>query len=397
MNALQRPTADAIAAELCVVIPARNEETRIERVLVDCCEHFGPRARVMVVANDCTDGTVALVHRLELRYPNLHVVETERPIGKGGAVRLGMALGDEPYIAFIDADGSADATTVGQLLERCRDEDVCGAIGSRWIVGANVTRRQHLLRRIASRGFNLLTRVLFGLRFRDTQCGAKVFRRTAIARVLPHLELSNFAFDVDLLVALRHERCRVVEEPIRWHDVPDASQIRLLPAAVSMALAMLRLRLRRGPLRHLPFVDLLARKCTIPVKPGLTFLVVTSGQGCTKKGVRRLVAELERHGHRVVATENPERSRDRNFIAWYFGGGHREIDAILDCRGARLSFSRFSVKPKFYLSEAELGDDFDARPILEKLVSRLRYHAIFRGTDRLWNFSLADVEPEVTA
>ena len=78
-----------------------------------------------------------------------------------------------------------------------------GAIGSRWVDGSKLTVRQGLLRRLESRGFNLLIRVLFGLSYNDTQCGAKVFKRAAVDAVLPAMVSRGFEFDVELLWRLK--------------------------------------------------------------------------------------------------------------------------------------------------------------------------------------------------
>ena len=73
-----------------------------------------------------------------------------------------------------------------------------------------------MLRRMASRAFNMIVRVVFGLHFRDTQCGAKVFKREAVADVLGELGAKGFEFDVELLWRLKRKGYEVVEFPISW-------------------------------------------------------------------------------------------------------------------------------------------------------------------------------------
>jgi hypothetical protein len=85
---------------------------------------------------------------------------------------------------------------------------------------------QGFLRRLESRSFNLLIRCLFGLDFHDTQCGAKVFTKDAIDRVLPLMVSRGFEFDVELLWRLRRAGCRIVEVPIEWQNKGD-SRVRM--------------------------------------------------------------------------------------------------------------------------------------------------------------------------
>lgn len=234
-----------------IVVPARNEEIRLEATVRRFCEFFAGAGTVVVVANGCDDDTAGVVRRLLLDYSNLELLETPRAIGKGGAVRWGLKTGSEEFVGFVDADGSASPQELFALYETVRQTGAAGAIGSRWISGASVVRRQPLMRRIASRSFNAIVRVAFGLPYSDTQCGAKVFRRSALQKVMDGLETANFAFDVELLYALRKERESVVEAPIVWRDEPEGTKIWLLGASASMLLAVAQLRLRHSFLNRL--------------------------------------------------------------------------------------------------------------------------------------------------
>ncbi|MCJ7741848.1 MAG: glycosyltransferase family 2 protein, partial [Methanoregula sp.] len=79
-----------------------------------------------------------------------------------------------------------------------------------------------ILRQLESRAFNLLIRALFGLSYHDTQCGAKVFKKSAIDTVLPLMISRGFEFDVELLWRLRGAGFRVNEVPIEWQNKGDS-------------------------------------------------------------------------------------------------------------------------------------------------------------------------------
>jgi len=166
--------------EIRIIIPAHNEDARIEPTVREYCEHFGARAVITVITNACTDSTASIVHALSRTFANLELVDISASIGKGGAIRVGFTLGNEPFIGFTDADQSTSAAEFARLLNVCNRAGACGVIGSRWKRGAHVMRKQSLARRIASRIFNRTVVAMFALPFYDTQCGAKVFRRDAI-------------------------------------------------------------------------------------------------------------------------------------------------------------------------------------------------------------------------
>lgn len=94
--------------------------------------------------------------------------------------------------------------------------DADGVIASRRVKGSQILIKQSLKRRIASKSFNIIVRIIFGLHFKDTQCGAKVFRKEAIKDVLSELKTKGFEFDVELLWRLKKKGYKIIEFPITW-------------------------------------------------------------------------------------------------------------------------------------------------------------------------------------
>jgi hypothetical protein len=87
-------------------------------------------------------------------------------------------------------------------------------------------------------------RLLMGLPYRDTQCGAKVLRRDVVDDVLPHLAARDLLFDVDLLAAASERGWRVVEIPTVWID-QEGSRVSALGDSRRMGASLLRLWARR--------------------------------------------------------------------------------------------------------------------------------------------------------
>ncbi|MGH7757164.1 MAG: glycosyltransferase, partial [Vulcanimicrobiaceae bacterium] len=253
-----------------LIIPAHNEAGRIAHALPRYLDAFAD-GEVIVVCNGCTDDTAAVTREAAGERDNLRIIEIDHAIGKGGAVRAGFLAARAPVVGYVDADGATPSYEARRLFESVQG-NIDGVIGSRWSPGAQVTVAQPFLRRLASRAFNALVRLLFGLPFHDTQCGAKAFRASAIAEVSQVLETANFAFDIDLLYAMRRHLHRVIEVPIEWRDV-DGSRLDLRRASGKMFVAIVRLRLRYSIFRYLiPLLDRFWPTRPLRVRHGLRIL-----------------------------------------------------------------------------------------------------------------------------
>ncbi len=223
-------------ADCTLVIPAYNEERRIRSLLEDISGFAGD----LIFVCDGTDATPAIISAFAADHPSLSIRCLTFParLGKGGGVVAGMKAAATPFAGYMDADGSTSLLEMERLFDRLATAD--GAIGSRWVSGSVLTVRQGFRRRAESRLFNLLVRLLFGLDYRDTQCGAKAFRREALDAVLPSIRSTGFEFDVELLWRLRRGGYRVEEVPITWEN-RDESKV-MTSDAKEMLLGMIRLR-----------------------------------------------------------------------------------------------------------------------------------------------------------
>ncbi|HMO50495.1 MAG TPA: glycosyltransferase family 2 protein [Kiritimatiellia bacterium] len=236
--------------KLSIVIPAYNEEKRIRRMLDAYLDYFLPRynntIELIIVVNGSLDATAAIARTYSDRHAQVSMVEEKDAIGKGGAIILGFKHAAGELIGFADADGSTPPEAFDDLARNIGD---AGAIiASRWFPESVVEPRQPLKRRIASRIFNFCVRNLFGMAIHDTQCGAKVLRREAVQAILPHLGITRWAFDVDLLFQVHRAGYRIIEWPTVWHD-EGGSQLRIVRASIEMFVAITRLRLIYSPLR----------------------------------------------------------------------------------------------------------------------------------------------------
>lgn len=236
---------------LLLLIPAYNEEARIEPVLREFAryyqENYKGKFQLVVILNGCRDNTLGVVQRVARDCFQISYLDFVDPIGKGGALIEGLKLAPlADVVAYVDADGATPPEALHNLIKLLAKADC--VIGSRWLPGAVLRQAQPWARRFVSRGFHLVVETLFWMHIKDTQCPCKALRRAAVERIHSSLSTADLSFDVNLLVSLKRAGFRVLEVPIEWTDkVGSKVTASIFRSAAVMFLSVVRLRLIYSP------------------------------------------------------------------------------------------------------------------------------------------------------
>lgn len=215
--------------KVCIVIPAYNEENRIEKTIHAYVDFFKSKSSFLttdflVVANNCKDKTAAICKKLQRTYKNLYLIDIPEG-GKGNAVRVGFQSAlDNPkkydLIGFVDADMATKPLYFYELITKIDGYD--GVIASRYAKGADVSPKRPLLRKIGGKIYNFVLRHQFHMPFKDTQCGAKLFTRETIQDIVPHMQEKGWAFDLEVLYLCTLYNRNILETPTTWSDIPGS-------------------------------------------------------------------------------------------------------------------------------------------------------------------------------
>jgi glycosyltransferase involved in cell wall biosynthesis len=203
---------------ISIIIPAFNEEKRLPATLASLKNYLKAQpwdfAELLVVDDGSSDRTAELA-----RAAGARVLENPGNRGKGYSVRHGMleALGD--WALLTDADLSTPIEELDRLWRAAEKERAQVAIGSRALDRSLIGVHQPAFRETVGRLFNFLMRMITGLPFRDTQCGFKLFERSAAREIFSRQKLEGFGFDVEVLYIAAHLGYRTLEIPVRWNDV----------------------------------------------------------------------------------------------------------------------------------------------------------------------------------
>lgn len=211
-----------MAPAVVVVIPALNEEARLGATLAAIAAFGRAQGRMppVVLADDGSTDRTTVVARDAARDFSVDLTVLSLPRGgKAWAVRSGMlhaaAAFDADYLLMLDADNEISIDHLADVP--WTDDPATVYIGRRvGAVGERIGVRPSPFRRLMSAGMRVLSRLLLGLPYPDTQCGFKLFPRALAPGLFGQQRARSWVFDAELLVIARRSRVPIVEIPAVW-------------------------------------------------------------------------------------------------------------------------------------------------------------------------------------
>ncbi len=223
-----------------VVIPAYNEEKRIEKFLNELL-YFKEKNNFIKEVIVVNDGSTDSTYKILKKYKNkIRVLNHNVNKGKGAAVKTGVLAATGSNIIFMDADGSTSPSQIPKLLKALKKSQI--AIGSRIDRNSKIIRKQPLIRIILGKIFNLSANVLFpSLRIFDTLCGFKGMRSREGKKIFSKLIMERWIFDVEMLMWARKMGYKIAIVPIEWKHEGN-TKMNLGINNIKMFLELLKLR-----------------------------------------------------------------------------------------------------------------------------------------------------------
>jgi glycosyltransferase involved in cell wall biosynthesis len=200
-----------IRGKVSIIMPAYNELDCIARSVADTKNRFRavcPDYEIIVVDDGSVDGTRDVIENLKAE--RVKIVGYERNQGKGHALKVGLYSATGQFAFMVDSDLEIHATELESYVKALDSADI--VIGSKRHRLSSV--KTPPIRRFLSLGFNILERLLTGVRATDTQAGIKAARSAALYRILPLLSVKKYAFDAELLTVASLLNYRIVELPV---------------------------------------------------------------------------------------------------------------------------------------------------------------------------------------
>jgi len=232
--------------KISVILPCYNEEKRIESTLKATVEFSkkNPNYEFIFVDDGSRDKTAEILNKkiVKMRGNKIKLISYKKNMGKGYAVKIGVASAEGDYICFTDSDlaySLEHLKTMEKMLERC---DI--VIGRRGLASENI-KNIPTLRRIIGIGYNLFSRAILNLNYKDMQAGIKGFRKEAAKKLFQKQIIKGWSFDTEVLYLAQKNGYKIREMPakISNNDSYKTSKVKIVRDSIKMFLSLLKIRL----------------------------------------------------------------------------------------------------------------------------------------------------------
>ena len=200
---------------ISIIIPGYNEEKRIARSLkalsAFCEEHF-ENYEIIFVDDGSADQTREIVENLAT--PFLRAIHLESNQGKGFAVKTGILQARGAYRFFTDADLPYDLNAFPEAIRIFHATQCDVVTGARDLPQSSDQSSQTLVRKLTSKCFSALVRVLLKVDIKDTQCGFKAFTAETAEKLFSLSRIRGYAFDVELFALARTSDLKICKVPV---------------------------------------------------------------------------------------------------------------------------------------------------------------------------------------
>ncbi|MBN1374315.1 bifunctional glycosyltransferase family 2/GtrA family protein [Candidatus Dojkabacteria bacterium] len=212
-----------------IIISCLNEERRLIPTLEAYVEFLsqnktklsGFDIKLYIVNDGSIDHTAEVAKEFIQKHSlSAEVFTYKKNRGKGFGIKYGMLTSRDADLYYMaDSDLSSPWETLIKLIESISESDYAIAIGSRYLKTSDTDNT--LVRKLFSRISWFLTFFILGLNYNDTQCGYKLFTRSALS-VFKYQTINRWGFDFEILYIARLLGLKIKEVGVKWKADSDS-------------------------------------------------------------------------------------------------------------------------------------------------------------------------------
>lgn len=191
--------------ELSIFFPFWNEEENVENVVkkaIPVANRVAKKWEMILVNDGSSDNTLGVAKSLTVNDQRLRVISRKKNRGYGAALRTGLENSRYDLIVFNDGDGQFDFSQIDKLLEKIEKSDM--------VIGFRKKRLDNRFRHLLMILLKLWDFVFFGFRYKDIDCGFKLFRKSVLNKILP-LKSEGAMITTEILAKAKRANIKIAE------------------------------------------------------------------------------------------------------------------------------------------------------------------------------------------
>ena len=219
-----------------IILPAHNEEKRILNALDQLSSYLSQQRiqyEILVSTDGSTDNIEKIVSKYALEHPNIVLVSFPERLGKGGGILNAFHSATGEILIIMDVDLAVPPKLIPPTILQLDEKNADIIFGSRNLPDSVILVQPPFYRKILGKAFNLLFRILFGIKLHDTQCGYKAMRKNVLEKLERDLNIEGFAYDIDLAVKAKKHGYKIVEMPVTWSHM-EGSKVNVFKQTYEM-------------------------------------------------------------------------------------------------------------------------------------------------------------------
>jgi glycosyltransferase involved in cell wall biosynthesis len=235
---------------LTLVIPTYNEARIISRTLATVISAFEAHSKVpwniIVADNASKDGTADVVEAM--KDPRVKALRLSQK-GRGRAIRAAFTAAGGGIVAFTDADLPIVPEEVLKGVDLILGGECEIVIGTRLSGGGAMDNRMWL-RKLSSRVFHLLAKVITGLKASDSQCPLRIMNERTTPIMLATVDPTWWS-ELECILLAEKLRIPMKELPVTWLEgryEERKSTVKVVQDGLKAIKAMVKMRFYLPPI-----------------------------------------------------------------------------------------------------------------------------------------------------
>ncbi len=160
---------------ISIIVPILNEEGSLDKFYIETKTSLNEYSNweLIFIDDGSDDESNNIIRKIADNDSRVFVIQFFKNFGKADALAEGFKQANGDIIITIDADLQDDPAEIPRLIAKIQE-------GWDVVSGWKKDRKDPASKRIPSKLFNLVTRVLTGIKIHDFNCGLKAYRRKVV-------------------------------------------------------------------------------------------------------------------------------------------------------------------------------------------------------------------------